>query len=118
MRRRSAGSSARAASSMSAGRQRASAAITGRRTSRATCRVASESAGDAMGKPASMMSTPSASSARASVSFDGTSIEKPGRLLAVAERGVEHDDAAWVLAHGVSCSGPGGLEVKVIIITL
>src|SRR3954454_20613991 len=31
-----------------------------------------------MGKPASMMSTPRVSSARASVSFDVTSIENPG----------------------------------------
>ncbi len=52
--------------------------MTGRRTSRATWRVPSESAGDAIGKPASMMSTPSASSARARFSFDGTSIENPG----------------------------------------
>ena len=52
--------------------------MTGRRTSRAICRTASASAGDAMGKPASMMSTPSASSARAIVSLAGTSIENPG----------------------------------------
>src|SRR5438093_13486073 len=36
------------------------------------------SAGDAMGNPASMMSTPSVSSAWAMASFAGTSIEKPG----------------------------------------
>jgi hypothetical protein len=52
--------------------------ITGRRTSRDICCTASASAGDAMGKPASMMSTPSASSARASVSLASTSREKPG----------------------------------------
>ena len=58
--------------------ERASAAMVGRRTSAAICRTASASAGDAIGKPASMMSTPSASSARASVSLAGTSSEKPG----------------------------------------
>src|SRR5262245_50348066 len=63
---------------MSAWRVRASAAMIGRRTSRATWRVAAESAGEAIGKPASMMSTPSASSARAIFNFDGTSIENPG----------------------------------------
>jgi hypothetical protein len=36
------------------------------------------SAGEAIGKPASMMSTPRASSARAMLSLDGTSIENPG----------------------------------------
>jgi hypothetical protein len=41
-------------------------------------RTASASAGDAIGNPASMMSTPSASSARAIASFAGTSSEKPG----------------------------------------
>src|SRR3984893_11719916 len=78
MRFRSAPASARAASSMSSLRQRASAAITGRRTSRETCATASASAADAMGKPASMMSTPSASRARAIVSLSGTSIVNPG----------------------------------------
>src|SRR5262249_6646618 len=53
-------------------------AITGRRTICAICRTASESAGDAIGNPASMMSTPSASSAFAIESFAGTSSEKPG----------------------------------------
>src|SRR5580693_9160289 len=75
---RSAGASARAASSMSSVRQRASAAITGRRTARETCETASASAADAMGKPASMMSTPSASRARAIVTLSGTSIVNPG----------------------------------------
>ena len=44
----------------------------------AICRTASESAGDAIGNPASMMSTPSVSSARAMVTLPGTSSEKPG----------------------------------------
>ena len=117
MRRRSAGASARAASSMSCGRQRASAAMTGRRTSRAMCATASASAGDAIGKPASMMSTPSASSARAICTLAGTSSEKPGGLLAVAQRGVEDDDTCGISSHGFSVRA-GGLEVKVIIITI
>ena len=50
----------------------------GRRTAAATSRTASESAGEAMGNPASMMSTPSASSACAMRSFVATSIENPG----------------------------------------
>ena len=97
---------------------RASAAMTGRRTLRATCRVASESAGEAIGKPASMMSTPSASSARAMLELRRHVHREARRLLAVAQRGVEHDDRAWVLAHGLSCSVRDRLEVKVIIITL
>ena len=52
--------------------------MTGRRTPTAICRTASESAGEAMGKPASMMSTPRASSECAIASFEATSIEKPG----------------------------------------
>ena len=78
MRERSAGPSAWAASSMSCGLVRASAAMTGRRTLSAILCTASESAGDAMGNPASMMSTPSVSSAWAMASFAWTSIEKPG----------------------------------------
>src|SRR5216684_698782 len=50
----------------------------GRRISAATRRTASASFGEAIGKPASMMSTPSASSARASASFSSTCSEKPG----------------------------------------
>jgi hypothetical protein len=50
----------------------------GRRTSAATARTASASASEAIGKPASITSTPSASSWRASCSFSGTVSEKPG----------------------------------------
>ena len=85
---------------------RASAAITGRRTSRAICRTASESAGEAIGNPASMMSTPSASSARAIASLAVTSSEIAGRLLAVAEGRVEDDDAVRVVLM-VSMVGSG-----------
>ena len=62
MRLRAAGSRALPAASMSPGAQRASAAITGRRTSVATRRTDSASSWEAIGKPASMMSTPRASS--------------------------------------------------------
>src|SRR3954470_20723941 len=78
MRLRAAGSSALAAASMSRSRHRARAAMTGLRTSRATADTASASAGDAIGKPASMMSTPSASRAWAIVTLAGTSIVNPG----------------------------------------
>src|SRR5262245_64215281 len=63
---------------MSSVRQRASAAITGRRTCLETWETASASAGEAIGKPASMMSTPSASSARAISTLAATSSVKPG----------------------------------------
>ena len=93
MRVRSAGSSARAASSMSGGRQRASAAMTGRRISRATWRVASESAGEAIGKPglddvhAERVERARQRQLRRHVHREA------GRLLAVAQRRVEDDDA-------------------------
>ena len=58
--------------------QRARQAITGRRISVAMVRTASASAGEAIGKPASMMSTPSASSWRARVSFSDGRSENPG----------------------------------------
>ena len=78
MRLRAAGSSAHAARSMSARLQRASAAITGPLTCVDTVRTASASASDAIGNPASMMSTPSAASCRAIFSFSSIRIEKPG----------------------------------------
>jgi hypothetical protein len=63
---------------MSAAAQRASPAMMGRRTRVAITRTASASASEAMGNPASMTSTPSASSWRASLSFSSTRMEKPG----------------------------------------
>ena len=60
----------------------------------------SASAGEAIGKPASMMSTPSASSARAMRQLGRHVHRKAGRLLAVAQRGVEDDDrvvASWLM---------------------
>ncbi len=66
------------AQSMSPVAQRASAAMTGRLTSAATILTDSVSASDAIGNPASMISTPSSSSWRASRSFSSTRIEKPG----------------------------------------
>ena len=85
MRRRSAGSSAQPARSMSAVMQRARPAMIGPRTWVATSRTDSASASEAIGKPASMTSTPSAASWRASVSFSSVRSEKPGRLFAVPQ---------------------------------
>src|SRR5262245_32737231 len=90
---------------MSTSRQRASAAITGRRTARAICRVASESAGDAMGNPASMMSTPRASSARASASLAGTSMEKPGAC----------SPSRSVVSNMTICVGSWGMSASVAV---
>jgi hypothetical protein len=59
---RAAGAMASPAQSMSPDAQRARAAITGRRVSFATRRTASASSTEAIGNPASMMSTPRASS--------------------------------------------------------
>ena len=56
------------------------------------------------GSPASMMSTPSASSARAMRQLRRHVHREAGRLLAVAERGVEDDDACGIVAHAFSCS--------------
>ena len=50
----------------------------GRRTSRAMRRTDSASSFDAIGNPASMMSTPSVSSCRASWSFSSIRSENPG----------------------------------------
>src|SRR5664279_1000590 len=78
MRGRAAPSRAAAARSMSASTERASAAMTGRRTSRATARTELKSSSEAIGKPASITSTPRASSFRARRTFSASRIEKPG----------------------------------------
>src|SRR6266576_695728 len=78
IRLRSAGFSASAAASISRSWQRASAAITGRLTVSATCCTPRRSPCDAAGKPASMTSTPSASSWRASRSLPSGDIAFPG----------------------------------------
>src|SRR5450759_3870108 len=78
MRGRAAPSRAAAARSMSASTERASAAMTGRRTSRATARTEAKSSSEAIGKPASITSTPRASSFRARRTFSASRIEKPG----------------------------------------
>ena len=62
----------------SASRQRARAATRTDRISSATDFTDSISPGEAMGKPASMMSTPSFSSCRARRSFSPGFIEQPG----------------------------------------
>ena len=73
-----AGASARAASSMSSSWQRASAHTIGPCTSRATAVTLSKSPRDAAGNPASMTSTPSSASARATRSFSGWAMLQPG----------------------------------------
>ncbi len=70
--------SADQAASMSARVQRASAQTTGPCTSRATAATDSQSPGDAAGNPASMMSTPSSASARATRSFSSRVMLQPG----------------------------------------
>ena len=78
MRERRAGFTDSAAHSMSAGLQRARPAMTGPSISDAMRRTASASSFDAMGNPASITSTPSTWSWRASRSFSAVFIEKPG----------------------------------------
>src|SRR6185312_9139090 len=73
-----AGSSARAALSMSPSWQRASAHTVVSRSAPAISATAAKSSGEACGKPASRMSTPSASSACAMRNFACRFIEKPG----------------------------------------
>ena len=55
--------------------------------------TASKSPLEAIGKPASMTSTPISSSRSATSSFSSQRHGGAGRLLAVAQRGVEDDDA-------------------------
>src|SRR2546430_5996947 len=78
MRCRGAGASASAASSMSSKLQRARAQMIGPCTSRATACTDSKSPREAAGKPASMTSTPSSASARATRSFSGRVMLQPG----------------------------------------
>ena len=56
--------------------------------------TASASPGDAAGKPASMTSTRSRASCFATLTFSSTVSAAPGRLLPVAQRGVEDPDDA------------------------
>src|SRR5580698_4924890 len=63
---------------MSSRVQRARPAITGPSTSRATALTASQSPREAAGNPASMISTPSSASARATRSFSGCVMLQPG----------------------------------------
>ncbi len=86
------------ARSMSAALQRARPQMIGPSTSRAMACTASKSPGEAMGKPASMTSTPRSLRACATWSFSARFMLAPGRLLAVAQRRVEDDQA--VVGHG------------------
>ena len=115
MRDRSAPFSASPARSMSSGRQRASAAMIGRRTAAATCFTPSASSSDAMGKPASIRSTPSASSCLASSTFSLVRSEKPGACSpsrrVVSKIVTRSVDMLTVVRHS-------GLMVKSILMNL
>src|SRR5215468_10610909 len=78
MRGRAACESASQARSMSSGVVRHSAAMMGRRQVFATSRTAAKSSSEAIGKPASIISTPSASSCRAILSFSSRFMLHPG----------------------------------------
>ena len=89
--------------SMSLKFARASPQITASLASRAISLTASKSPSEAIGKPASMMSTPISSRSVAICSFSSRVMVAPGRLLAVAERGVEDEDAVlrgYDVGHG------------------
>src|SRR5436190_13340744 len=73
-----AGLMAFATSSMSSRLQRARPQMIGPCTSRATALTLSQSPREAAGKPASMTSTPSSASARATRSFSGCAMLQPG----------------------------------------
>jgi hypothetical protein len=78
MRGRAARLSARPARAMSCSEVRASAATVTARHSAAMAWTAAKSPSEAMGNPASITSTPSASSCRASRNFSSKFIEQPG----------------------------------------
>ena len=78
MRGRSAPFTASAARRMSPGAARASPAITGPRTASLMRLTLSKSSLEAMGKPASITSTPSSARASAMRSFSDNVMEKPG----------------------------------------
>src|SRR4051794_21332066 len=78
MRGRLAFLSDRAAHSMSRVQARASAATCAHEYSRLTASTASKSPSEAIGKPASRMSTPRSTSLRAMRSFSGTVMLQPG----------------------------------------
>ena len=73
----------------------------GRRTSAAIWRTASASAGDAIGKPG-LDDVHAERVERARHRQLGRHVQREaGRLLAVAQRGVEDDDARGIVAHGL-----------------
>ena len=71
-----------------------------RESSPAISRTASKSPGEAIGKPASIMSTPRSTSAWAISSFSCRFMLAPGRLLAVAQRRVENLDLSQGIRVG------------------
>ena len=97
IRGRSASFSAPQAASIHPEKARARPAITGPSTVRAIPSTASKSPGEAIGKPASITSTPSRASCWAISSFSCGVQRDARRLLAVAQRRVEDDYSVGVL---------------------
>ena len=95
---RGVGASARAASSMSSRVQRASPAMIGPCTSRATALTASQSPREAAGKPASITSTPSSRERARHPQLLRLRHAAAGGLLAVAQGGVEDQDSVGSLS--------------------
>ena len=102
MRPRRAGVRAQAARSMSPGAQRASAATVARSMTCATWRTASASSSDAMGKPASMMSTPKRLQLPGQPDLLVDLHREPRGLFAVPQGRVENDQP---VSHKVSQCG-------------
>ena len=104
--------SASQARSMSSSLQRARPQIVEPRTVRAISRTASKSPGEAMGKPASITSTPKSTQRLGDLQLLGEVHAAAGRLLAVAERGVENDDASGIRCGHGSLATQEAIEVK------
>ena len=103
------------ARSISSGRQRASAAMIGRRTVAATCFTPSASSSDAIGKPASIRSTPKRVELPGKLDLLACPQRKAGRLLAVPQGRVE--DGHSVTGHMHVCTALR-LIVKSILMNL
>ena len=88
------------ARSISASFERARPQIVLPRMLAAISRTASKSPGDAIGKPASMISTPRSTKRLGDLHFFGQVHAGAGGLLAVAERGVEDLDSCVVRTWG------------------
>src|SRR4030081_3843610 len=106
-----AGSTARAADSISIGLARASAAIRTPFASAAMVRTDSKSPAEAMGKPASMMSTPSLASWCAKRNFSALCMVQPGDCS--PSRRVVSKKTIWL--EDLEDIGPNSLDLDLII---